>query len=380
MALREKIELMISSRCNTLIKKQDGSTCELSELRKNLRNAIQQETLFGNEVFSVTISEDPQASAALNTIWDECIDWAKKCHLLIFLYTKEAGWAAMGDIGICHAELETAFNLEPGKVFIIDISGALTGAPPSDAKEKHRNKLLVDYVSRTHKIYARASNYEEILKITQDVVTIGVVRFVGYGKRECGRGKYSSGDALDWSRMNYPDRKHIIEKSMVDHLVKGQGAIIQKGGHKNLVTTNLGGENIVLICHGVPAGMGVAAAREMVGQPFLQDHACMENQNPDFQGPIHLIGVHKGVTESQAIKQLGFPDAIVVTAPFGVYVADKVSKIQMIFLANCRDDTTTRANVQRFLDWIGETGEIEFIRKRSASRRRIVNLIQKEKE
>jgi hypothetical protein len=383
MAVRKKIEIMISSRCKTLIKKQDGSTCQLSDLRQALKHVIEQTTLFGNELFQVWISEDPQAPDAANTIWDECMDQVKKCHLLIFFYTREAGWTARGDIGICHAELETGVNLEPGKVFIIDMSGARAGEPVlDDDQEKNRNELFIAYVDRTHKIYEMASNYEDILAKTGNVVAEAVARFVDYGKREAGRGKFNAGVALDWSRMNYKERKLIIEQTMIDHLIDGEGAKIPKGGpdqYQNLVTMKLGGANVALICHGIPAGMSVAAAREMVGQPFLQDHVYMENL-PQANGPVHLIGVHKGVTESQAIKQLGIPDAIVVNAPFGVYVADKINKVQMIFLANCRDDTTTRSNMQRFLDWISETGETEFICKRSISRRKIVNLILKEKE
>ncbi|MHB9074689.1 MAG: hypothetical protein ACYC6G_14330 [Desulfobaccales bacterium] len=380
MGLRKKIQVMISSRCKTLIEKADGSTCQLSSLREELKRVIEAELLFGNELFQVWISEDPQAPDAINTVWDECIARVKECHFLIFLYTKEAGWSASGDIGICHKELETGISLEPGKVFIIDISGALKGEPDLDNAEKARNKLMVDYVEGTRKSYESASKYEKIIEKTQNVVAEAVARFVDYGKREAGRGKYNSGEALDWSRMNYGERKHIIEQTMVNHLIKSEGGKIENRGHENLVTLNLGGQNIVFICHGIPAGMGVATAREMVGQPFLKDHIYLKNQSDRCYGPIHLIGVHKGVNESQAIKQLGFPDAIVVNAPFGVYVADKVNKIQMIFLANCRDDTSTRFNVQRFLDWIIETGENEFIRKRCISRRKIVNLIQKEIE
>jgi ABC-type dipeptide/oligopeptide/nickel transport system ATPase component len=58
-------------------------------------------------------------------------------------------------------------------------------------------------------------------------------------------------------------------------------------------------------------------------------------------GESGLIACHKTVTEAQALRLLGFPDATVVSAPFGVYVADDVQKIQMILIANCRDETTT---------------------------------------
>lgn len=58
-------------------------------------------------------------------------------------------------------------------------------------------------------------------------------------------------------------------------------------------------------------------------------------------GPVHLIACHRGATESQSLKHLGFPDATAASTHSWVYVADKVQRIQIPFLANCRDETTT---------------------------------------
>src|SRR5664280_3834900 len=80
-------------------------------------------------------------------------------------------------------------------------------------------------------------------------------------------------------------------------------------------------------------------------------------------------------TEGQAVRQLGFPDATVVSTPFGVYVADKIQKIQLAFLSNCRDPTSTMYQVQRVFDWIEEVGEGPLILDRAASRARIVTAI-----
>lgn len=54
-------------------------------------------------------------------------------------------------------------------------------------------------------------------------------------------------------------------------------------------------------------------------------------------------------------RLLGFPDAEFVSAPFGVFVADNVQKVQLAFLKDCRDETTTRHNVQRFFEWLERT-------------------------
>lgn len=103
--------------------------------------------------------------------------------------------------------------------------------------------------------------------------------------------------------------------------------------------------------------------------------AIINDWGAEIHGPVHLIACQKGVSETQAIRQLGFPDAVVVTAPFGVYVADDVQKIQMAFIANCRDETTTRVNVQEFLNWLSDHGESKYLVQRAASRRKISDLI-----
>jgi methyl coenzyme M reductase subunit C-like uncharacterized protein (methanogenesis marker protein 7) len=78
------------------------------------------------------------------------------------------------------------------------------------------------------------------------------------------------------------------------------------------------------------------------------------------------------------MKQLGFPDATIVVAPFGVYVADPVQKIQMIFLANCRDATTTRHALTRLVEWLDATGEEDNLVRRAKGRGRIVAAIREE--
>ena len=84
--------------------------------------------------------------------------------------------------------------------------------------------------------------------------------------------------------------------------------------------------------------------------------------------------------ESQATKLLGFRDATVVSARFGVFVADSVQKIQFAFIVNCRDESTTRHGVQRFFEWLEQTGENELVTQRAKSRASIVKAIAKETE
>ncbi len=126
--------------------------------------------------------------------------------------------------------------------------------------------------------------------------------------------------------------------------------------------------------------MSVAAAREMVGQPFLSDYKHAEEimASEATAGPVHLIGCHKAITEAQAMRVLGFPDATIVTTDFGVYVADDVNKIQIVFVRNCRNETTTRHGVQRLFAWLEQAGESKRLAGRAESRLRIVGAIAAE--
>ena len=67
-----------------------------------------------------------------------------------------------------------------------------------------------------------------------------------------------------------------------------------------------------------------------------------------------------------------------MTTQFGVYVADNVQKIQLVLIANCRDPENTRYAVQRFFNWLGQTGEGARLAQRAASRASIVRSIANE--
>ena len=128
----------------------------------------------------------------------------------------------------------------------------------------------------------------------------------------------------------------------------------------------------MVLCSAISGPYAFVEAREGVNQLFLHDYEHASELRRGLVGPVHLVACHRSATEAQAVRQLGFADATVLTTPFGVYVADKIQKIQLAFLSNCRDITTTTYQVQRFFDWIEEVGEGPVLVERAASRARIV--------
>ena len=155
-------------------------------------------------------------------------------------------------------------------------------------------------------------------------------------------------------------------------------AILQRTSAKvdaGNIFVKFSGIEVLLITHAVPAALGVAAAKEMVGRPFLKDYIHDTILTGKRAGPVHLIACHRAATESHATKLLGIPDATVVSTPFGIFVADNVQKVQFAFIGNCRDEANTRHGVQRFFEWVEQTGEDQLLAKRAQSRAKIVKTI-----
>jgi len=172
--------------------------------------------------------------------------------------------------------------------------------------------------------------------------------------------------------MGYTERKKAIEKSILNSLKERKEKVLDE----NRAIIKNGSQKILLKCQAIPDSLSVSEAKELVGQPFLFDHEDFQIlDNQKAIGPIHLIGCHKSITESQARRILGFPDATIVKAPFGIYVADNVQMIQLIFLQDCRNETETVHVLQRFFDWLEKSGEVDFLFERAEKRKKIVKAI-----
>ncbi len=95
---------------------------------------------------------------------------------------------------------------------------------------------------------------------------------------------------------------------------------------------------------------------------------------------MHFIGCYKIITESQVRKIMGFPDLILIKDEFGIYVADKIYKIQMVFLEKCIDESQTLSRVENSFDWLYRSGEIDDFIKRAEDRREIILKIAEKRE
>lgn len=371
MASSSKIKVMISSRCKdgfpVSIKKGGQS---LTEIRRELKKEIEAHKLFAASVFEVWINEDaPPAPGTLDS-WDKCMDQVKDCDILLVLANGSAGWSKDADgVGVCHAEYMYGLNSAPGKVWVV----ALPATEPARPDEVLRNERFKNYLDQQSAFRGDAvTTVNELKARVRQALSEAVVTLTRRGVKSSASSRFDMGQALDWSRLDFRDRTQRMQDALKDSLASRGTSL-----GSNLVSVPVSKAKVAFAIHAIPAAMGIAAAREMMGRPFLQDHERISELGGAV-GPVHLIACHRAATESQAISLLGFPDATVVSGSFGVYVADDVQKVQFVFLKNCRDETNLRHAQQRFFEWIEQTGEADLLAKRATSRLKIIKAIANE--
>jgi hypothetical protein len=369
MAKSSLLRIMISSRCkDNFPPGKDGKP--LSEIRLELCEEIERLKVFGKPMFEVWINEKapPQGGT-----WDSrevCLRAVDDCDILLVLYNGNAGWAKKkGELGICHVEYERGLSRAPGKVHVVDIS---TEESLEELKKNEKNQRFQTYFNtRSAFRGGDVATVEDLKKRFKETLHGALIALAQGGVREATRGKPSMGDTLYWSRLDFASREQTMVNLLCDALVEqGSGRLL--GGN---AVAPLAGTDILLVPHAIPAAFSIGQAKEMVGQPFLRDHELARTLADGINGPVHIIACYKSATESQAIKLLGFPDATVVTTPFGVFVADNVQKVQFAFIANCCNDASTRNGVEDFFTWLVQSGEDVYLAARAGARARIVHAI-----
>ena len=362
---------MISSKCLDYFPAGQTVT-RLSDIRRELKIEIDTMEIAGLKAFEVWINEVAPPAGGTWDSWDFCMEAVKDCDILVVLSNGDSGWAnAAGEIGICHAELMVGLSVAPAKVRLLALDKILIAKSPAGV----RNKRFQDYVDKQSLFRGgTVTKIAELKTRVKEALHDAVLSLAQAGVREASRGKFHSGEALDWSRLDFVSRQTEMVRVLKDAILQRPGSLEDSGK----IFVQMNSHEILCESHAIPAAMTVAPARELVGQPFLRDYLAVGALTGKRGGPLHVIACHKTATESQAAKLLGFPDATLVATPFGVFVADPIQKVQFAFIANCRDETNTRHGVQRFLEWLEQTGEDILLAERALARARIVRAIAKE--
>jgi hypothetical protein len=265
----------------------------------------------------------------------------------------------------------TSVSIAPAKVRLIALDNVAITADDDGI----RNRRFQDYVSQQSLFRGGTVQTIDELKLrVKEALHDALITLAQAGVREASKGKFHSGQALDWSRLDFKARHTEMTRVLRDAMRSRAGSSETAGK----LFVKLDGHEVLVEPHAVPAALSVGPAFEMVGQPFLRDHLSSSVLTGRRGGPVHVIACHKTATETQATRLLGFPDATVVSAPFGVFVADNIQKVQFAFITNCRDESNTRHGVQRFFEWLHQTGEDRLVAERAQARTRIVRAVAKE--
>lgn len=212
---------------------------------------------------------------------------------------------------------------------------------------------------------------EDLVLRTKELVRELVLQLAHEGAREVKQSGSNTGEALDWSRLNFAERQIAMTETIAASLAAKDRASVDG----TLIKVPISGKSVLFKATAIPAAFSVSAAREMVGQPFLRDHELVESLTGNVGGPVHIIACHKGVSEGQAMGLLGFPDATIVGGSFGVYVADNIQKIQLCLISNCRNAAATKHGLQKFFEWLSKTDEDALLASRAASRSKILKTV-----
>jgi hypothetical protein len=371
MADPRKIKVMISSRGESTVAFDDGRM-KLATLRKEIKRQLEGLELFGEPLFEVTINEEASSDWGINDFWAWSLEQVDEHDLILVIYNGDSGFAfADDDVGICHAELMQAMNFAPAKVRMVTVPWIKPAG-----RSKARNESFQEYVNKLGLFSPPKATLDDARAAVLDALRAGIDKLIELGVIKAAQSEFVDRSSLQWDLLDFAQRQAAMTGTLHKALKGRAGASAYQQG----VALEVFRRSVAFHCTAVPAAMGVPAAREMVGQPFLEDYRHVEEIKAAgaIGGPVHLIACHKGVTESQAMKMLGFPDATIVTTDFGVYVADRVNKIQMVFIRNCRNATTTRHGVQRMFDWLERAGEAERLARRAKSRLRIVSAVAAE--
>lgn len=371
MAASSKLRVMISSRNNDRFP-PNGSGRLLSDIRKELKAELEELKIFGKKILEVWINEETPPKGGTWDSWEVCLQAANDADILIALSNGNAGWAKTGgEIGICHAELETALSRSPAKVRLISLGDiAITSTEEGQRNERFQEYLKAQSLFRGGVVATEDDLNERVKEAVRDAL----LALAQMGVREASKGRFHSGQALDWTRLDFSARRNEMRR-ILREAMRARNGSSDDGDH---LIVHIGRTDVLVVPDAIPAALSIAQAKELVGQPFLRDHQLHTALSRRRGGPLHVIGCHKTATEAQATKMLGFPDATVVSGPFGIFVADPIQKVQFAFIVNCRDETTTRHGVQRFFEWLTQTDEENEVANRAKARARIVNAIAKE--
>lgn len=217
MARSSKLRLMLSSKCEVGFPPASGR--QLSDIRRDLKADIEKMEIAGKKAFEVWINEEAPPSGGTWDSWDVCMEAVKACDILIVVSNGDAGWAGnAGEVGICHAEMMTGLSLAPAKVRLIALPNvAITEDAAGIRNSRFQRELNTQSLFRGGTVETEKALKSRVFEALHDAV----VALAQAGVGDAAKGKYSSGAALDWTRLDFSARRDQMV-AIVRHALLGR--------------------------------------------------------------------------------------------------------------------------------------------------------------
>ncbi len=342
-----KIRIMLSSRCNSKVEFPGNPS--LSELRRKLKKQL--EEMFPVKRFiEVWINEEGASAAGDHDSVQHCLEQVDKADIVIALYNGEAGWSAeVGDIGICHLELSRAIQMNPHRLRIIRLPLANEGK----GVERNRNRSFRSYVDDMNRFHGKTPTSEgELIDCVKSAVFHALGDAVHLGNQNARVGRGYNRAALSWAMQPNELLKKNIEKAILEYLLAKENAEALKGIENAVVVPVTDANRVIFSVSASPQGDIV-----ILGQPHRRD-GKFKSYYVKGDGPVHIVGCFKTMTESKARNVLGSgADARIYKFSTGIWAVDDLLGIQVVFLNKCNDTESTKFAVSEFFKWLNGSSQ-----------------------
>lgn len=365
----DRIPVFLSSRILPTVASSTGGATPLKVVRNNIEQRLY--AGIGREILWVFSSPNEPALGDQTAI-GRCLREARRSQVFVCLCTGDPGMTnAASPLGICHQELLAAIDDSPNKVVIV----RLEEAQSKKAFAAHPAfSALVNDFQTTHQKWVTTAKTDVEIEDQAVAAVFEVIRRMGARAHATWRrNRAYAGSRFRWASKTYSERTQDIAGLIAQQLganasvkVTRQPQLWQPG----LATLALGSDELLLTITGVPDSFGVADARKYAGYPF-RDDALHGQAAPGttWIGPLHVIGVHKGVTESQMRSHLGNADIAILKTPFGFVAQDRSQAIQVAYLSDCVEEDATVEGAAELLSWLADTDIAQQVRELAQRRR-----------
>jgi hypothetical protein len=119
-------------------------------------------------------------------------------------------------------------------------------APKGAANERFRK-----FVQTLNLFRGAATTIDGLVEAAKQTVLHAFADLVGLGGREARKGRFYTGDALEWSKLDFAHRKQAIRDTLLEYLVGAGAAHLGD----DLVSHAMAGTKILLVVNAIPAAL-----------------------------------------------------------------------------------------------------------------------------